>query len=97
MEWLAQGENLGVSLALMTVRPGAVSPAHRHENCNEVIHLLQGAIQQRRADGWVALQAGGTITIMAGDVHQTRNDADIDAVMMIAYSSGARAYEEIIE
>ena len=94
MEWLAEGDDMGVSLARMVVTAGATSPAHRHDNCNEVIHLLSGAIVQRRGGGWTDMTAGDTLAVRAGEPHQTRNDGAVDAVMMIAYSSGVRNYEE---
>lgn len=95
MEWLADGADKGVSLARMTVASGALSPAHRHANCNEVIHLLSGSTSQRRGDKWVEMKAGDTLTVYQGEPHQTRNDGSGDAVLMIAYSSGVRAYEEV--
>ena len=95
MEWLAEGGQKHVSLARMTVAPAALSPAHRHDNCNEVIHLLSGNIAQRRGENWIDMKAGDTLTVYQGDVHQTRNVGDSEAVMMIAYSSGVRAYEEV--
>ena len=97
MEWLAEGEDKGVSLARMTVRANMTSPLHRHGNCNEVIHLLAGATAQRRGGEWIDMKAGDTVAVYAGDWHQTRNDGAGEAVMMIAYSSGARAYEEAEE
>ncbi|MEM8770467.1 MAG: cupin domain-containing protein [Pseudomonadota bacterium] len=95
MVWLAEGETLGASLARMTVRAGATSPAHRHRNCNEAIHVLSGEIAQRCDDEWVILKSGETITVPAGVIHQTRNRGAGDATLMICYSSGSRDYQEI--
>jgi len=95
MQWLMEDaidERAGLSLARMTVAPGVTSEAHRHPDCTEAVHLLTGCIQQRRGDDWVALAAGETILIPAGVVHQTRNSGEEAAVLMVAYSSGARIY-----
>jgi quercetin dioxygenase-like cupin family protein len=98
MEWLMEDTTdaqAGVSLARMTVEPGAISQAHRHPNCSEVVHLLAGRVQQRLDNHWVTLNAGDTLLIPAGAVHQTRNRGDEQSVLMIAYSSGARIYEPV--
>lgn len=95
MEWVAQGEALGVSLAKMNILPGKVSPADRHDNCNEVLHVLSGAVEQRVGEEWHMLSEGQSIEVFAGDIHQTKNVGADDALVMIAYSSGERAYEQV--
>ncbi len=95
MIWLAEGAALGLSLAKMVVAPGAVSPAHRHANCTEAIHVEAGEIEQRLGARWVRRKAGETLIIRPRIIHQTRNCGRGDAVLTIAYSSGARAYEEV--
>ena len=96
MQWLmedASDPRAGRSLARMTVAPGGTSPAHRHPDCSEAVHLLAGRVEQRRGDDWVALAAGETLLIPPGAVHQTRNLGPETAVLMVAYSNGARTYE----
>jgi len=96
MSWLmddAIQEGARLSLAKMTVDPDVTSEPHRHSNCTEAVHLLSGKVEQRRDDAWVTLEAGDTILIPAGAIHQTRNVGSETAVMMIAYSSGSRIYE----
>ena len=97
MRCLADGPEAGLSLALMQLKAGATSPAHRHGNCNEVLHVLKGRISARIGEQWVFLASGETLTIDEGVVHQIHNPADVDAEMVIAYSSGERAYEELTE
>ncbi len=94
MTWLAEGEALGVSVAKMTVKPGAASPAHFHNNCHEVIHLEAGEVSQRCGDAWIIMKPGDTLTAPQGAVHQTRNLGDGEAVLTICYTSGQRHYEE---
>lgn len=98
MQWLMEDaidRQAGLSLARMTVAPGVTSEAHRHPDCSEAVHLLSGAVEQRRGDAWVPLKAGETVLIPPGAVHQTRNSGPETAVLMVAYSSGARIYEAV--
>ena len=98
MEWLADDKSqdgLGLSLARMTLLPGKTSPAHRHPNCNEVIHVLSGQIDQRRGDEWETFNTSQTCLVKAGQIHQSRCKSTIPAVMIIAYSGGTRIYEEV--
>lgn len=98
MEWLVEDKTYpgaDLSLARMTVLPGQTSPAHRHANSNEAIHLLSGKISERIGETWVAASTGDTVFVPAGLTHQTRCIGHETAVMMIAYSSGTRTYEEM--
>lgn len=96
MQWLMEDRieaDAGLSLARITVEPGKTSEAHRHSNCSETIHVLSGEVKQRCDDDWITLQAGDTTLIHAGSIHQTSNIGTEPAVMIIAYSSGARIYD----
>ncbi|WP_319633520.1 dimethylsulfonioproprionate lyase family protein [Pelagibius marinus] len=98
MQWLMEDAitpDAGLSLARMTVAPGVTSQAHRHSDCSEAVHLLEGSVAQRRGDDWVPLAAGETLLIPPGAVHQTRNTGPETAVLMVAYSSGARIYDPV--
>lgn len=98
MAWLADDQSqagLGVSLARMTVMPGQTSPAHRHPNCNEVIHVLSGEVEERCNDTWHTLTPGDTLIIKAGETHQSRNSGSEPAKLIIAYSDGSRTYEDV--
>jgi len=95
MEWLMDDSitpGAGVSLARMTVAPGATSALHRHPNCTEAIHLVAGSIDQRIDDKWHPMNAGETVLVPRNSQHQTRCISDEPAVMMIAYSAGTRIY-----
>ncbi|MGI9482380.1 MAG: cupin domain-containing protein [Hyphomicrobiales bacterium] len=95
MEWLMEDaieQGAGLSLARMTVAPGTLSEAHCHPNCTEAIHVLEGAVRQRKGDAWVEMRQGETVLIPANTVHQTHNKLKETAVLMVAYSSGAREY-----
>ena len=100
MDWLMEdtiAPGAGLSLARMCVDPGVTSEAHRHPDCNEAVHLVSGEVEQRCDADWTAMRPGETLLIPAGSVHQTRNKGRETAVLMIAYSSGARVYETVNE
>lgn len=95
MEWLADDgirPGTGLSLARMTVRAGEASPIHSHPDCTEVIHVLEGAIEQRIGDDLHRVAAGGTCVVPPGIVHASRALGPDDAVLIVAYSSGSRTY-----
>ncbi len=96
MQWLMEdaiADGAELSMARMTVDPGITSDGHQHPNCTEAIHLLSGNIEQRVGNKWVSMNAGETVLVGKGQVHQTRNVGSEVAVLMIAYSSGSRVYE----
>ncbi len=96
MDWLAEDAShpsVGLSLARMTVLPAATSPAHRHDNANEVIHVLSGKIAQRIGQMWVEASTGDTLHVPRNAIHQTRCLSETEAILMVAYSAGARNYE----
>ena len=100
MDWLMEdaiAPGAGLSLARMCVDAGVTSAAHRHPDCNEVVHLLSGEVEQHCGTDWLAMRPGETLLIPAGSVHQTRNKGNETAVQIIAYSSGARVYETVTE
>ena len=76
MSWLVDDRSvpgIGLSVARMSVAPGATSPAHRHPNCHEVIHLIRGRIEQTAGDRLHRMAAGDTVVVAPGEVHKTRN------------------------
>lgn len=92
---LAGGPGIGVSLARMTVRPGATTPAHYHANCSEVVYVERGAVELARAGVWTLVAEGATETVAQGEIHQLRNPFREDAVPTIAWSTGERRYREV--
>ncbi|MEL6259314.1 MAG: cupin domain-containing protein [Pseudomonadota bacterium] len=98
MTWLMEDAiepGAGLSLARMTVKAGHTSPAHHHPNCTETIHVLAGEIEERIGEGWITASTGDTVLIPIDSVHQTRNVGEDDAVLIVAYSAGARIYQEV--
>ncbi|MEO0425320.1 MAG: cupin domain-containing protein [Pseudomonadota bacterium] len=98
MTWLVEDAShpgADLSLARMTVLPGHTSPAHRHPNANEAIHLVSGELEVRLGAQWVPAHPGDTIYVPSGTTHQTRCLGDTEAVLILAYSAGRRAYEDM--
>jgi quercetin dioxygenase-like cupin family protein len=100
MEWLVDDavvENAGLSVARMTLERDACTQGHRHPNCNEVIHLIEGTVEQTVGPGRHVMAAGDTVFIPAGTHHRSRNIGPGAAVMVVSYSSGTRVYETAAE
>ena len=96
MEWLIDDslvESAGVSVARMTLAEGMLSEAHRHPNCNEVIHLIDGRIEQRVEAQRYAMAPGDTCFVPRGSLHQSLNLGPGEAVMIVTYSEGQRVYD----
>ncbi len=97
MSWLVEDRStpgVGLSVARMALAPGALSPAHRHPNCHEVIHLISGRVEQTAGDQRYRMAPGDTVVVAPGQVHLTRNLSDSEAAeLLICYSTGTRIYQ----
>jgi quercetin dioxygenase-like cupin family protein len=96
MHWLVEDapiDGAELSVARMTLNEGARSERHRHPNCNEVIHLIQGTVEQSVGTERFIMEAGDTVFIPQGSVHGSNNIGRADATMIVCYSAGSRAYE----
>jgi mannose-6-phosphate isomerase-like protein (cupin superfamily) len=82
-----------VSVARMTIDAEAVSPTHRHPNCNETIVLLSGTVTCIVDDREYPIQAGDAVFVPRGSAHAIRNETGQAAVAMLTYSAGTRVYE----
>ena len=98
MDWLVEDSLIGgagMSLARMVIRAGRTTPAHRHPNCAETIHVLEGEVEQRIGERLVELEPGDTAIVPPDHAHATTNRGNGDAVLMVAYSIGTRVYEPV--
>ena len=96
MDWLIDKTvhpEAEISLARMTLAPGALSERHKHSNCSETVHLVSGQIKLLCDNEKSVLQAGDTLLIKRGQAHQMRNITHQPAVMILAYSAGTRNYQ----
>ncbi|MDH3476527.1 MAG: cupin domain-containing protein, partial [Rhodospirillales bacterium] len=100
MDWLvddAMVENAGLSVARMTLERDACSPGHRHPDCNEVIHLIEGSVEQTVDRHRHVMEPGDTVFVPAGAHHRSRNIGPGAAVVIVSYSAGTRIYEAAAE
>ena len=96
MEWLVEDalvDGADLSVARMTLNAEACAERHAHPNCNEVIHLIRGSVEQWVGDERFTLQAGDTVFIARCSSHQSRNIGSGEAIMIVSYSAGQRIYE----
>ena len=84
------GTSPNVSMARVTIQAGKRNILHQHPNCDELLYLLEGNIRHLCGDTWVTLEAGDTIRIAQGLVHQAEVTSDVDADMIVVYSAGDR-------
>lgn len=89
----AVGNATGLTLGRTVIKPGQHNPRHRHNACEEVLHLLSGQLRHSMGDEHFDLAAGDTIVIPAGVYHNAVNTGNVDADMIVAFSSAARDFE----
>jgi quercetin dioxygenase-like cupin family protein len=92
--WLVSGD-IGNSEALtagrVVIRKGERNGEHYHDNCEEILHLLQGELEHTAGpDRLFHMRAGDTITVPAGIPHYATSVGDEDAVMIVCYSTAHR-------
>ncbi|MBE7462132.1 MAG: cupin domain-containing protein [Planctomycetes bacterium] len=91
------GTSPEVSMARVTIQAGKRNILHRHPNCDELLYLLKGKLKHLVGDKWVTLEAGDTIRIARGLVHQAEVVSAEDADMIVVYSAGDRETEVLGE
>lgn len=93
--WLAgrkQGNATGVTLGRVLIKKGESNPCHAHFNCEEVLYLMAGELIHTVGPDSVRLRAGDTLTIPAGMFHNASSVGDVDADMIVTYSSADRDF-----
>jgi mannose-6-phosphate isomerase-like protein (cupin superfamily) len=97
MAWLAEhrpgGPDPGLSLAVMSVAPGAATPWHRHTNCSEALYVTAGRLRIRRGGEAIDCGPGDSVVIPRDCPHAAENPGPSEASAVIAYSAGRRDYQ----
>jgi len=96
LTWLA-GEALtgsGITVGRVVIKPGKSNPRHCHDRCEEVLYLLRGKLLHSLGDEKIEMDAGDTLAVPPGVMHNALNAGETDAEMMVAYSSGRRDFRE---
>ena len=91
--WLvsgAQNSSQVMTFGRVTIRAGCANPRHLHPNCDEILHLLSGQIEHSLGSETFVMNAGDTISIPRGVVHNARAISAEDAQMVICFDSAQR-------
>jgi len=83
-----------MTLGRVRIHAGGENPKHLHGNCDELLYLLSGELDHYAADvGTLGMIAGDVIVIPAGVAHNARCTSDVDAEMIVVYSSAERDFQ----
>ena len=87
----ASGSSKALTVGQCVIKPGCCNPLHYHPNCDEVLHVVHGAIRHSMENGaTVGMSDGDTISVPANTEHNATNIGDTDAVMFICFSAADR-------
>jgi len=94
LRWFASG-SLGnskdMTIGQCIIKPGCENPRHSHPDCEEALHVLSGKVWHSvKGEDDYEMNVGDTIVIPPNVVHNARNIASADAVLMIAFSTPER-------
>ena len=92
--WLHSGAFSGseeLTLGEVIIKGGKPNPMHTHANCEEVLYLLEGELEHTCGDEEpYHMKPGSSICIQRGVPHNARCVSNVDARMVVAYSSAYR-------
>ncbi len=96
LTWLASAELTGsdVTVGRVVIKPGRSNPRHCHDNCEEILYLLQGQLKHSLANQLIEMAAGDMVVVPPGIMHNAVNTGDADADMIVAYSEGNRGFRK---
>jgi len=93
LTWFAS-EKIGNSklqtVGRCVIDAGQCNPRHYHPNCEEILYVLEGSVLHTFGDESLEMEAGDTITVPAGIMHNAINNGSGQAVMHITFSSADR-------
>ena len=87
------GNSEALTVGRVHVRAGMDAPPHRHPNCEEVLHVVSGRIEQTIADATFTLESGDTAVIPPGVWHRIRALGQHDAHLIVCFSAAHRVTE----
>lgn len=96
LTWVASAEFTGseITVGRVVIYPGKSNPRHCHDNCEEVLYLLQGQLTHTFANESIEMTAGDTLVVPPGIMHNALNTGDTNADMIVAYSEGNRDFRK---
>lgn len=94
LQWLVSGQTApGTTMTLgrVTFKPGQSNPTHTHLNCEEILFVVQGALEHTLPQGGTArLETGDCIVLPPGGAHTAKNVGSDKAVVIVAFSAPDR-------
>lgn len=87
------GNSRTMTTGVAVIKPGQSNPRHFHPNCDEILHVISGKISHTMNEVTVEMNAGDTVSIPQGVLHNAVNIGTADAVLAISFSS---AYREAV-
>lgn len=97
VRWIVTRDNVGSDdsvFGLTYFAPGSRHEIHRHENAEEVEHLIAGEGVARVGDDDVAMGTGDTVFVARNEYHGFRNTSETETAVMVWYYAGAATLEE---
>ena len=98
MRWLLDGDvvpGTAMTLGEVVIRAGRKNPLHAHHNAEEVLFLVEGALEHRVGVATYRLEPGDCIRVPAGEPHDARSLGPGDARMIVCYNHPHRSYEAL--
>lgn len=95
IDWLAGaevGNSSELSLAKMSLLAGCETDTHLHDNCEEAVYVISGAIDCVADRSTHPLMAGDHMVVPRGVLHQLRNSGGGPAELVLSYSSATRNF-----
>lgn len=96
LRWFTSAElknSRTMTTGMAIIAPGQSNPRHFHPNCDEILHVISGKISHTMNEVTVVMEAGDTVSIPQGVLHNATNIGDTDAMLGISFSS---AYREAV-
>jgi len=92
IRWTMNGQidnHSNMTFGVVYIKPHQTNPLHRHPKADEILHVVEGSCEHRMGDQWVKMQAGDTIRIPHGVVHNART-LDEPCRVVVVYDTGQR-------
>lgn len=82
----------GMTLGEVTIAVGQKNPLHVHDNAEEVLYLIEGALEHRVGEETFTMGPGDVVRVPVGVPHDGRNIGDTPARMVVAYNHPQRTF-----
>ena len=92
LEWYARKSLNGtvITLGFCHINPKMENAMHSHPNCDEVLYVIEGSITHRLNGEEITMNAGDSLLIPQGAVHNAFNTGNKEVILSIAFTTGNR-------